>query len=286
MHERTLAATGKQNGNSGQRRTIMNRERILEVALTMLGAVLPIITAPGAWAQQSTPPASDQKMNRSREATAQPLKLQCSGPPASDQKSIAVFEQQAAKGDAAAQCGLGKMYALGQGVPRDNAQAALWYRKAAEQGYAKAQDYLGYLYYDGQGVPQDNTQAAVWYRKAAERGDANAQFMLGELYADGQGVPHDYAQAAFWFRKAAEQGDAGAQDALGEAYNDGLGVPQDYAEAYFWIDLGVAGELDASIRKNDAAYRDMVASHLTPADLSREQERARKWFEEHQTKPQ
>jgi len=31
------------------------------------------------------------------------------------------------------------MYAIGQGVPRDYAQAAAWYRKAAEQGKALAQ---------------------------------------------------------------------------------------------------------------------------------------------------
>jgi TPR repeat protein len=264
----------------------MSRERNSEVFLTMLGAALLIITASGAGAQQSALPASDQKVNRSREATAHLLKLQCSAPTLLDQNSVTVFEHQAASGDAAAQCGLGRIYALGQGVPQDYAQAALWYRKAADQGCAKAQDYLGYLYFDGQGVRQDSTQAAMWYRKAAKQGDANAQFMLGNLYAEGHGIPHDSAQAAFWFRKAAEQGDVGAQDALGEAYNDGVGVPQDYAEAYFWIDLGVAGEMNASIAKIDAKYRDRVASHLAPADLSREQERARKWFEAHQVKPQ
>jgi hypothetical protein len=68
------------------------------------------ITASGVWAQQSASPASDQKVNRSWEATAQLLKLECSAPPAFDQKSGAVFEQQAANVDAAAQCGLGTMY--------------------------------------------------------------------------------------------------------------------------------------------------------------------------------
>lgn len=63
-------------------------------------------------------------------------------------------------------------------------------------------------------------------------------------------------------------------------------MPQDYAQAYFWLDLAAAGELDASIAKIDAEYGDRVASHLTPADLSREQERARKWFEAHRAKPQ
>jgi TPR repeat protein len=36
-------------------------------------------------------------------------------PPAFDQKSIAAFKQQAASGNAAAQCGLGDLYDKGQG---------------------------------------------------------------------------------------------------------------------------------------------------------------------------
>ena len=40
-----LAATGKPNGNPSQRGTIMSRERIVEVVLTMLGAVLLLIAA-------------------------------------------------------------------------------------------------------------------------------------------------------------------------------------------------------------------------------------------------
>jgi TPR repeat protein len=31
------------------------------------------------------------------------------------------------------------MYDLGQGVPKDYAQAAIWRRKAADHGYARAQ---------------------------------------------------------------------------------------------------------------------------------------------------
>jgi hypothetical protein len=63
-------------------------------------------------------------------------------------------------------------------------------------------------------------------------------------------------------------------------------VPQDYAEAYFWLDLVAAGKLDAPDTEKAADLRDKAASHLTPADLSREQERARKWFEAHRAKSQ
>ncbi|MFZ0913288.1 MAG: tetratricopeptide repeat protein [Candidatus Korobacteraceae bacterium] len=262
-----------------------------------------LITASGAWAQQSAPPASDQKVIRSWEATVRLFELQCRLPTAFDQKSIAAFKQQAASGDAVAQCGLGRMYSLGKGVPEDYAQAAFWYRKAAEQGNAHAQCNLGLMlvldtglrqasalgYALGSGVPQNvpqNDEALLWFRKAAEQGDAKAQMVLGALYSGGQGVPQDKAQAVLWTRKAAEQGNAQAQLTLGTAYGAGLGVPQNFAEAYFWFEVAMAGKLDASDMELAAKLKRWHASMLTPADISREQERARKWLEDHPTKPQ
>jgi TPR repeat protein len=243
-------------------------------------------------------------------------------PPVFSQQELSALEKQAASGDAAAQCGLGIIYAQGQGVPPDDMQAAFWYRKAAEQGDAKAQYLLGDLYIDGVGVPNDETQAVFWYRKGVEQNDAEAQDALGDMYDSGRGVSRDYAEAALWYRKAAEQDNADAQDSLGNLYymgqgvpqDDaqaatwfrkaawqgaagsqyhlgglyywGRGVPQDYAEAYFWLDVADAGNLDALTAEWIAKYRDEAASHLTPADLFRAQERARKWFEAHQVKPQ
>jgi hypothetical protein len=138
----------------------------------------------------------------------------------------------------------------------------------------------------GQGVPQDYAEAAVWFRKAAEQGYAYAQSMLGHAYENGQGVPQDYAQAALWYGKAAEQGDALAQWSLGTLYEYGHGVPQDYAEAYFWLNLAASGRIEGIKQEDVAKERDAAASHLTPADLSRAQERARQWFENHPAKPQ
>ena len=37
---------------------------------------------------------------------------------------------------------LGKMFALGHGVPQDDKEAAKWYRKAAEQGVNYAKEAL------------------------------------------------------------------------------------------------------------------------------------------------
>jgi len=65
-------------------------------------------------------------------------------------------------------------------------------------------------------------------------------------------------------------------------YYEGQGLSQDYAQAYFSLDLAATG-FDGEFA---AEQRDEAASHLIPADLSREQERARKWFEDHRAKPQ
>ena len=117
-------------------------------------------------------------------------------------QNIATLKQQAVHGKAEAQCSLGLMYEMGEGLPQDYAQAAFWFRKAAEQGDPYAQWKLGNLYSDGKGVPQGATQEALWYRKAAEQGDARAQVMLGASYHDGDGVPQDYTQAVFCVRPA------------------------------------------------------------------------------------
>lgn len=157
-------------------------------------------------------------------------------------------------------------------------------KEQAASGNADAQYFLAGLYFDGQGVPLDYDEAALWYRKAAEQGDADAQYSLAGMYFDGQGVRQDFTQAAFWYRKAAEQGDIAAQCLLGRQYMAGVGVPQDYAEAYFWFDL--AGAYYLSKPEPITKRRDEAAPHLTPADLARVQERVRKWFEDHPTKPQ
>jgi hypothetical protein len=150
---------------------------------------------------------------------------------------------------------------------------------------AATQFHLGTLYESGNGVPQDYAQAVVWYRKAAEQNLAIAQYRLGVLYANGVGAPLDKAQSAAWFQKAADQGYVYAQEMLGSDYLTGEGVQQDYAEAYLWFDIACASNAREVVAGQRATMRDTAAIYLTPADLSRVQERVRKWFEDHPAKP-
>ncbi len=67
------------------------------------------------------------------------------------------------------------MYANGEGVPENDAEAVKWYRKAAEQGDASAQLNLGFMYYKGTGVPENDVKAYQWFSLAAAQGNSTAQ---------------------------------------------------------------------------------------------------------------
>jgi len=95
-------------------------------------------------------------------------------------------------------------------------------RLKAEQGDADAQYNLGFLYANGERVTLDYAEATNWYRKAAEQGDARAQLKLGVLYDHGRGMAtSDHVESAKWYRRAAEQGNAEAQARLGSLYTGG-----------------------------------------------------------------
>ncbi len=59
--------------------------------------------------------------------------------------------------------------------------AAHWFAKAAEQGHKRAQNHLGLLYARGEGVEKDLAQAAHWYAKAAEQGFDKAKQALARV---------------------------------------------------------------------------------------------------------
>lgn len=121
------------------------------------------------------------------------------------------FKHAAEDGDVYAQYNLGVMFALGQGVRKDEEVATKWYRKAADRNFAAAQYSLGVAYEEAMGVWRDEAVALSWYRKAAEQDYPRAQMNLGLMYARGQGVKPDLVQAYKWFHLAALGGEPYAE---------------------------------------------------------------------------
>jgi hypothetical protein len=90
--------------------------------------------------------------------------------------------------------------------------------------------------------------------------------------ADAAIKRRDYATAARLIRPLAEQGDASAQYNLGVFYDNGLGVPQDKVRAYMWLNLSAAQG-----REGAAAFRDLIARRMTPAQIEEAQKLTREW---------
>jgi TPR repeat protein len=155
-------------------------------------------------------------------------------------KSIEDLKQIAYAGDVAAEVQLGVIYLTGDGVPRDDTEAAKWLRKAADQDNAVAERYLAEMYFKGRGVTADNAEAAKLLQMAAQQGDAESQHNLAVLYVQGEGIARNPKQAALWMRKAAEQNLAAAQQGMGALCENGDGVAPDPAEAVNWYRKAVA----------------------------------------------
>ena len=160
---------------------------------------------------------------------------------------------------------------------REDTTAFREFKAVAEKGYAKAQFLLGIMYANGEGVPKNNAEAVKWYRKAGEQGYAQAQRNLGDIYYEGFGVPQHYAEAVKWYRKAAEQGaeQGYAQSRLGAMYEKGRGVEQDYVQAHMWFNLSAS--CSRSEQDMAARAREKIAEKMTSAQIAEAQRLAWEW---------
>ena len=145
----------------------------------------------------------------------------------------------------AAHANLGRMYAEGLGIERDDERAAELFRWAADKGDATSQYNLGRMYQEGAGVTQSETESISWLEQSAAQGFADAQNHLGTIY-NNRSTP-DFELAKDWYWLASQQGHAHAQYNLGVLYFNGQGVEVDYQRAYLWILLSSLGGHELAI---------------------------------------
>lgn len=128
--------------------------------------------------------------------------------------------------------------------------AILRYLKiGADAGYANSEYTLGKLYAGGVGIEKDERRAAELYLSASIKGFAKAQYNLGKVYRDGAGMAKDDGLSMFWFAEAAERGHARAQDRMGERCLTGRGLAKDEVEALKWSILASRQGIEESDRR-------------------------------------
>jgi TPR repeat protein len=149
--------------------------------------------------------------------------------------ALDLAERSASRGDAAAHTLVGRIYAEGLGVNKDEAVAARWFARGAELGDIEAAFALGLQLAEGRGVEKDRVAAGQMFEQAARKGHAYANYNLALLFLNGDGKPENPYRAAQHMRYAAEQGVAVAQYNLAILYQNGHGVPPDAYEAARWM---------------------------------------------------
>jgi TPR repeat protein len=189
-----------------------------------------------------------------------------------EKAAFELFREAAKQGNLSAQYHLGKCYQDGEGVNKDAKAAVYWYRKAAAQGELNAQLFLGNCYQYGLGIEKDENAAVDWYRNAAEQGHINSQNHLGNCYAHGECVNKDAKIAFQWHLKAAKQGEPNAQARIGFCYLAGIGVEKDAKAGISWY-------CAAAEKENPAAQNGLGHCYEQGIWVEKDREKAIFWYQ-------
>jgi uncharacterized protein len=157
----------------------------------------------------------------------------------------------AREGNVAAQWRLGHMYAVGEGVRRDDYKAYQNFSQIVNlradeapdspQARVVAQAFVALGMYHLSGIPntrikRDPIRAHEMFHYAASYyNSAEAQYQLGKMISEGVLGTRDPQQAARWYNLAAEQGHHLAQARLGNMLFNGEGVPRQAPRGLMWV---------------------------------------------------
>lgn len=187
--------------------------------------------------------------------------------PAPSSAEDVILQMAKVQNDPAAQYFLGRRYLNGNGVTKNDAQAANWFLKAAKQGHMNAQYEAGLLYKNGMGVNKDYQAAFEHFLRSSEQGHPGAMYELGNYYFFGLDGPTDTAQALIWYRNAAEKNHGAGQYQLGKILKEGIGVKANREEGQKWLDIarGNGVNLDIDVAK---LYSSNIKTQSSNSSLS------------------
>lgn len=174
-----------------------------------------------------------------------------------DKSTAATYLEQAAQ---AGDTGAMTLYGLLCEDLLKTDQAKEWYQKAAEAQHPVALRQLGKLYATGRAVTKDDKKALELYQQAATANDAEAMNLLAGMYLEGIGTPKNLTEAFNWYEKAAKADVPAAMYSLANLYKKGKGVKKDKDKAYFWMqracNLGYPSACeDKAVKKQNKAEK-------------------------------
>jgi TPR repeat protein len=211
-----------------------------------------------------------------RQALREGLDSYRSGNP---KNSVDALQFAADGGESLARWKLGRMYADGDGVVRDDVKAYQYFSQivadyneddpAGREKAVVSSAFVALGVYNLNGIANSRVKAnpdraiEMFHYAATNFGDASAQYNLGRLYLDGSsGVEKDTRQAARWLSLAADKGNASAQALLGQLlFNGQDGVLRQRARGLMWLTLA----RDAATGANDQWIVDLYEKAVSAA---------------------
>ena len=166
---------------------------------------------------------------------------------------IQALEYAAENGHAIAEWKLGRMYADGDHVGRDDLRAFDYFQDIVDnhsddsfgtpQARFVANAYVALGGYLVSGIPNSPVKANaprardLYAYAASYFGDAEAQYRLGRMLLEGQGGPRDPWQAARWLKLSADKGHYQAQALLGITMFRGDGIPRQVPRGLMYLTI-------------------------------------------------
>jgi TPR repeat protein len=172
-------------------------------------------------------------------------------------RAVSSLQYAAEHGHGFALWQLGRMYAEGDGVKRDDFRAFEYFRKFADSHaddnpqvprarfVANAFVSLGHYYLAG--IPNSSVSAnperarRMFSHAASYFGDPEAQYQLAMLYVDGAGVTRDAKRAVPWLTLSARKGHYKAQAVLGRILFRGEHGERQPASGLMWLTIACDG---------------------------------------------
>jgi hypothetical protein len=210
-----------------------------------------------------------------------------SGPPATvskkplpatpEQDSLKALQYAAEDGHPVAQWKLGRMYAAGDGVARDDMRAFSYFSRIAKdhaedspsapQSAIVANAFVALARYYLSGIPNTDVKSdpdrarEMLYYAASYFGSADAQYDLARLYLKStNATPNDFTYGARWLGLAAQKGQHQAQAMLGQMLFNGDRLPPQKARGLMWMALA-----SDSATSDEAWIKEGYAQALTRA---------------------
>jgi uncharacterized protein len=172
-------------------------------------------------------------------------------------KAVLSLQYAAEHGHGFALWKLGRMYADGEGVKRDDMRAFEYFQKFADSHaddnpatararfVANAFVALGHYYLDGipnsAVTPSPELARRMFSHAASYFGDPEAQYQLASLYIDGNGVTRDAKRAVPWLVLASNKNHYKAQAVLGRILFNGEHGARQRAAGLMWMTVASDG---------------------------------------------